>query len=333
MADDRAVVAVDVGGTTIKAGVLGPSGLHDLRRVPTRRERGPDSVLDTVAHVVVDLLDRCAVLDLDAVGIGVVVPGIVDDAGVGRYSVTMGWRDLPLRDRLVATIGRPVHVGHDVRAGASAEAAFGAAALDDSALFLSIGTGICAAFVRDGVVLTGAAFQAGELGQLLVKAPRTGAAEGGVASVTLEATSSARAIAEGYARATGCIGSPVGADVVAAAVAAGDRHATAVWNEAVDRLGSVVAGAIAAIDPGVIVVGGGLSRAGDTLVEPLVASIATHLPWREPPRVTTARFADDAGFVGCAIDAWHHSAGFEVSELAWVLGADDWRTVVAAIEV
>lgn len=329
----RAVVAVDVGGTTMKAGILGPSGLYDLRRAPTVRERGPDGVLDTMVRTVTTLLGRCADLELDAVGVGVVVPGIVDDAGVGRYSVTMGWRDLPLRDRLVGAVGQPVYVGHDVRAGAVAEAAFGAAAHDRTSLFLPIGTGICAAVVGDGVILTGDAFQAGELGQVLVAAPLVGAADGADVTVTLEATSSARAIAERYARAAGLSATSVGADAVAAAVVTGDRHAAAVWNEAVDRLGSVLAGAIATIDPGVVVVGGGLSRAGATLVDPLAASIATYLPWREPPRVTTARFADDAGFVGCAINAWQRTAGLEIAELTGVLGADDWRNVLATLEV
>jgi glucokinase len=324
---DRAVVAVDVGGTTMKAGILGPAGVHDLRRVPTGRERGPDAVLETLRDVAAELLDDCAAEGLDPVAVGVAVPGIVDDQGVGRYSVTLGWRDLPVRARLEESLSRPVLVEHDVRAGAAAEAAFGAAAGERTALFLPVGTGISAAIVRDGVVAPGDTFQAGELGQVLVPAPRIGAATRDDALVTLEQTSSARAIAERYARACGRpLDGSTTAVTVARAVADGDECATAVWHEAVDRLGAVLATTVTALDPGTIVLGGGLSRAGATLVEPLREAIARYLTWRSVPRLVPARFADDAGFVGCAIRAWRDLAGLDVVELADALGREGWRT-------
>ncbi len=329
MASDRAVVAVDVGGTTMKAGILGPNGLYELRRVPSERERGPDAVLDILVGVVTRLLARCDELEVDPAGVGVVVPGIVDDGGVGRFSVTMGWRDLPIGDRLRGAVSMPVFVGHDVRAGAVAESAFGAAADERTSLFLPIGTGISAAIIRDGVIVAGDTFQAGELGQVLVAAPAVGARDGVEPLVTLEESSSARGIAERYARAAGIPFDSVGADVVAAALSRGDARAAAVWNEAIDRLAAVLASAVTVVDPGVVVLGGGLSRAGATLVDPLVAALQSYLPWRVSPRVTTATFADDAGFVGCAICAWHQAADLDIADLAAVLGSDGWRTQLA----
>lgn len=333
MASDRAVVAVDVGGTTMKAGILGPNGLYELRRVPSERERGPDAVLDILVGVVTRLLARCDELGLDPAGVGVVVPGIVDDGGVGRFSVTMGWRDLPIGDRLRGAVSMPVFVGHDVRAGAVAEAAFGAAADERTSLFLPIGTGISAAIIRDGVIVAGDTFQAGELGQVLVAAPAVGAGDGVDPLVTLEESSSARGIAERYARAAGIPFDSVGADVVAAALSRGDARAAAVWNEAIDRLAAVLASAVTVVDPGVVVLGGGLSRAGAALVDPLVAALQSYLPWRVSPRVTTATFADDAGFVGCAICAWHQAADLEIADLAAVLGSDGWRTQLTSAVV
>lgn len=332
MGADRAVVAVDVGGTTMKAGILGPAGLYELGRVPTERARGPDGVLETLVGVIERLLARCDELDLDPVGVGAVVPGIIDDAGVGRFSVTMGWRDLPIGDRLRGAVAPPVFVGHDVRAGAVAESAFGAAAGERTSLFVPIGTGMSAAIVRDGDLITGDTFQAGELGQVLVAAPTVGAPDGAAPLVTLEAVSSARAIGERYARAAGVALDSVRAETVVAAMADGDERAAAVWNEAVDRLGSVLASAVVTVDPGVIVLGGGLSRAGAALVNPLVASFATYLPWRDPPRVTVARFADDAGFLGCAVSAWQQAARLDIASLAGVLGSDDWRTPLATVQ-
>lgn len=331
MANDRAVVAVDVGGTTMKAGILGPNGLYELRRVPSERDRGPDAVLDILVGVVTRLLARCGELGIEAAGVGVVVPGIVDDDGVGRFSVTMGWRDLPIGDRLREAVAAPVFVGHDVRAGAVAEAAFGAAADERTSLFLPIGTAISAAIIRGGVIVAGDTFQAGELGQVLVAAPAVGARDGVDPLVTLEESSSARGIAERYARAAGIPFDSVGADAVAAALSLGDARAAAVWNEAIDRLAAVLASAVAVVDPGVVVLGGGLSRAGAALVDPLVIALQSYLPWRVSPRVTTATFADDAGFVGCAICAWHQAADLDIADLAAVLGSDGWRTQLAMV--
>jgi predicted NBD/HSP70 family sugar kinase len=162
----RAVVAIDVGGTSLKAGILGPSGCPVLRRVPSGRDHGPDAVLDNTAAIVEALVDECGALGLAVVGIGVAVPGIVDEHGVGLLSVTMGWRGLPVRRRLAERLGRSVTVGHDVRTAAVAETSLGAAAGARSALFVPIGTGIAAAVVIGGVIHAGSTFRSGEIGQI-----------------------------------------------------------------------------------------------------------------------------------------------------------------------
>ena len=311
--DRLAVVAVDVGGTSLKAGILGPAGLLVLRRVPSAREHGPDAVVDNIAAVVAGLVRECSEFDVDVAGVGVAVPGIVDDSGVGELSVTMGWQDLPVRQRLVERLGRPVSVGHDVRSACVAEATFGAAAGAGTALFVPIGTGLAAALVIDGAIHRGATNRAGEIGQILV-APGT----------TLEAVSTARAIAERYAVATHRPTGSVDAADVATLAGEGDPVALAVWQAAVDALAHVLAGAVATLDVEVLVVGGGLGRAGATLIEPLRASMAAQLPWREVPRIVAARFGADAGFVGSAIEAWRVAAGRDVGELAEAIAAAPW---------
>jgi glucokinase len=311
--DRLAVVAVDVGGTSLKAGILGPAGLRVLRRVPSGREHGPDAVLDNIAAVVAGLVDECSALGLDVAGVGVAVPGIVDGTGVGELSVTMGWRDLPVRQRLAERLGRPVSVGHDVRTACVAEATFGAAAGAVSALFVPIGTGLAAAVVVDGVILRGATYRAGEIGQILV-APGT----------TLEAVASARAIAERYGAVTGRAAGSVDAGDVAALVDQGDAEAVAVWAAAVDALAGVLADAVATLDVEVLVIGGGLGRSGETLTTPLRAAMSVRLPWRDLPPIVTARFGADAGFVGAVIEAWRTAAGRDVDELAAAIAAAPW---------
>jgi glucokinase len=315
-----AIVAVDVGGTSLKAGIFGPGGLHVLRRVPSGRHLGPFAVLDNLTTVAAGLVGECAMLDLEVAGVGVAIPGIVDEAGVGRLSVTMGWRDLPVRQHLVERLARPVAVGHDVRTGGVAEATFGAAASARSALFVPIGTGLSAALIIDGVIYPGATLRAGEIGQILV-AP----------DATLEAVATARAIAERYAAAVGATAPPVEAREVAALVAEGDPIATAVWTAAVDALAGVLAAAVAMVDVEVLVVGGGLGRSGTTLTIPLAAAMAAALPWRDVPPIVAARFAADAGFVGAALEAWRHAAGRDVAELGAAVEATSWDSADQAL--
>jgi glucokinase len=311
--DRLAVAAIDVGGTSLKAGILGPAGLRVLRRVPTGRQLGPGAVLDNIAAVAAGLVDECSEAGLDVAGVGVAVPGIVDDTGVGRLSVTMGWRDVPVREPLEERLGVPVTVGHDVRTGAVAEATFGAAGGADSSLFVPIGTGLSAAVVIHGVIHPGATFRAGEIGQIFVGPGKT-----------LETVASARAISERYAALSGRSVGSVDAREVASLVREGDPIATNVWSTGVAALARVVAAAVATLDVEVLVIGGGLGRSGETLTAPLAEALAAELPWRELPRIVTARFAADAGFVGAALEAWRLAAGRDVAELADAIESTSW---------
>ena len=288
-APGRGVVAVDVGGTTIKAGVLTDGGPAAMRRVPTGVDDGPDAVVDRIVAITAEAVDRAAVDHIDVGAVGVVIPGIVDEtAGIGRLAVNLGWRDVPLRERLVDRIGCAVIVGHDVRAAALAESRWGAAAGQSSALFVPIGTGIAAALVVAGEIMPGAAFQAGEIGQVPVGAG------------TLETMASGRSIAARYTAAAPPGTAVTAADVIRRAEQ-GDELAAAVWQQALAALADVLASAVAMLDPAVIVIGGGVSRAGAAVLDPLRAGLTSRLPWRRPPALTTARFGDGAGWVGAAL--------------------------------
>lgn len=319
-ADPRVVVAVDVGGTFVKVGTLGPSGLHRLARVPTGRQRGAAAVLAEVAATARDHVADARQRGLEVIAVGVVVPGVVDEQrGVAIEAAAFDWSALDVRDELVRTLGLPVSFGHDVRAGGRAEARYGRARDVDTALFVPVGTGIAAALVVDGVIRGGPTHQAGEIGQFLVTDPDGGDADG----IALEDLASARAIEQRYRRLAA-----VPDDIVldAAAVAqriADDAIAAEVWSDAVEALGLVLAATIAAVDPEVVVIGGGLGAAGDVLLDPLRATLARQLRWRTVPTVVTSTFGPDAGFVGAALDAWD-AAGADTADLADVLGGDSW---------
>ncbi|WP_154794184.1 ROK family protein [Occultella kanbiaonis] len=271
-------VGVDVGGTTIKAGRVDATGtLSHPRRVPTPRDVA--TMVEVIAAQVRDLAQPG-----DAVG--VVVPGIVDEAsGTAVLSANLGWRDVPLRDLLVAALGRDVAFGHDVRAGALAASVWGAGG---DLLFVPVGTGIAAALVLDGRVRgTG---WAGEIGMLTVSDPDGGA------PVVLEAVASASAIARRYAVRTGV--AVTGADAVVEAAVAGDADAAAVIAEGMDALGLALADSVALLGSVRVVIGGGLAGGGEAVLGPLRNSMARRLGERPAPEVFAATLGPWAGCLG-----------------------------------
>ncbi|WP_461030870.1 ROK family protein, partial [Streptomyces sparsus] len=167
------VIALDVGGTGMKAALVGADSelLYQARR-PTGRERGPDAVTAAVLDFAADLrrvgIDR---YDCAPAAAGVAVPGILDEAaGVVRYAANLGWTDVPLRALLTERLdGLPVALGHDVRTGGLAEGRIGAGAGVDRFLFVPLGTGIAGAIGINGRVEAGAHGGAGEIGHIVVR--------------------------------------------------------------------------------------------------------------------------------------------------------------------
>jgi glucokinase len=294
------VVALDVGGTSMKGAIVGPDGATcgPLRR-PTPREQGPEAVTVSVGATLDLLLEDARRRGLEVAAAGVVVPGIVDEErGVAVFSANLGWRELPLRALLEASGGLPVGFGHDVRAGALAEATFGAARGERELLFLAVGAGIAGAALVDGRLLVAGGY-AGELGHLRVDPAGDPCGCGGRGCV--ETLASATAIPRRYAARTG---RPVaGAAAVAALVREGDPDAVAVWDEAVAALAQGLAAAVALLAPRLVVVGGGLAGAGDLLLRPLSERLRERLsPGSAPlPRLVPAALGDQAGCLGAAL--------------------------------
>ena len=294
------VVALDVGGTTMKGAIAGPDGATcgPLRR-PTPRDQGPDAVVEAIGAALGELLADARRRRLEVTAAGVVVPGIVDEArGLAVFSANLGWRDLPLRTLLEARIGLPVGFGHDARAGALAEATLGAARGERDVLFVPVGAGIAGAAIVDGRLLV-AGGHAGEVGHLQVDPAGEPCGCGGRGCV--ETVASGPALARRYAARSG---TPVaGAAAVAARARDGDPDAVAVWADAVAALAQALAAAVGVLASRVVVVGGGLAGAGDLLLRPLAEALPARLsPGAAPvPRLALAALGDQAGCLGAAL--------------------------------
>lgn len=300
-----AIVAMDVGGTHIKsAEVTTDATIGPVRRIPTGREHGPESVIEHILDLAESLCVEVRASGRRPAGIGIAVPGIVDEtAGSAVYSANLGWRDVAITDIVHRRTGLPVTLRHDVRAGALAEARQGAARGAESAIFLPIGTGIGGAVIIGGEVQRGAHSRSGELGHVVVDPLGPSCACG--AQGCVETYASAAAIERDYGDRVGRVGRGV-ADAAAVAVlmAGGDSRAAAVWARAVDALARGIITASALLDPAVVVIGGGLSRSGDLLLDPLRSEVDRQATFHRPPELALARFADESACLGVGLAAW-----------------------------
>lgn len=298
-----AVCCIDVGGTSLKVGILRAGAAHDAgarrpvlldqRSVPTPTTRDTDG--GETVRLVVDLVAQArASHDID--GAGVVVPGIVNETnGMALWSTNLGWRDVPFRQRLRDAIDLPVAFGHDVRAGALAEARLGAARGSADSVFLPIGTGIAAGSLIGGHALAGRGW-AGEVGHADV-----GHGEPCACGLTgcLEAVASAAAIARRYSQRTGQ--QVASAAEVARRARGADEIAQAVWTDAINGLAFEIAQIARLVAPEVVVIGGGLAKAGDQLLAPLKDSVSMRLGPQPSPRIVAAELGDQAGCIGAGL--------------------------------
>lgn len=287
-------VGVDIGGTKVAAGVVDADGdVIDRVELPTPTS---DSA-ELLAAITDTARGFLAAHDAKAVGVG--VAGLVDRAGeIVRSASHLSLRDYPLREAVAAAVGVPVVVDNDANAAGWAEARLGAASGCTEALFVGVGTGIGGALVIGGELRRGAYGTGGEIGHLIVE--RDGRPCPCGSRGCWEQYASGRA----FVRAARTAGFDVdhGSEVTAAAEA-GDETAVGVFDEIATWLGLGIAGLVSVLDPEVVVVGGGLSAAGNLLLAPTRRAFDDYLTARgrhPEPRIVVAALGPDAGLIGAA---------------------------------
>ncbi|GIT81692.1 glucokinase [Leifsonia sp. LS1] len=293
------VLAIDVGGTDMKAALVDADGrIVEILRRPTPHEgaRTGEAVVEAVVAIAGEL--RLAHPGLAPAALGLLVPGHVDDArGVGVFAENLGWTEFPFRAAASQALGIPVSFSHDVRGAGEAEQRLGAAAPYRDVVVMAIGTGIAGALFLDGRLITGGGL-VGEMGHSKV-ADGPVCACGGIGC--LEAVASAAAIARRYNAATGA--SVPGAREVLERARTGDQHAVAVWESALDALALDLSHTVALLSPEAVVIGGGLSQAGDALFGPLADRLDRILTFQRRPVLLRASIGENAGVIGAALRA------------------------------
>ena len=308
---DPLTVGIDIGGTKVLAGVVDVFG----RVIARERRLTPGRSVTAVENTIVDLVDELRrQYPVSAIGIG--AAGFVD---VGRSTVTfsphLAWRDEPLRAAVASRVRLPVVVDNDANTAALAESRFGAGVGHRFVLCVTLGTGIGGALVLDHRVFRGANGMAGEFGhmQVVKDGHRCPCGNRGC----WEQYASGNAL-ERDARELVAAGSPLahhlralaGDDLdslvgvqISDAARGGDPLSRELLADIGDWLGVGLAGLTAAFDPSCIIVGGGVSTAGDLLLEPARAAFRRSLTgrgYRPEPPIRAASLGPDAGFIGAA---------------------------------
>nr|WP_256413430.1 ROK family protein [Frigoribacterium sp. CFBP 8766] len=302
-----AVVAVDIGGTSFKGAVVDDSGRTVLSLSVAAGATGAESV-DLVVGLLHELRAAARTSGHDVVGVGVVTPGMVDaERGVVLFASTLGWTDVPLGPILSAELGVPVEIDHDVRTSGLAESLFGASAGVADSVLVAVGTGVAASITSGGHAVRGALTAAGELGHVP-------AVPGGEACTCgqhgcLEVYLSGAGVARRYAALGGLPGLDTAAVVARVGGVEGvgtgvDAVADRVWADGVRALALGLTSLTLLVDPAVIVLAGGVSRAGAALVDPLRAELAAGLAWRAAPEVRLSELGTHGGRIGAAVLAF-----------------------------
>ena len=312
-------IGIDVGGTTIKAGVVDELG-HILNKDtrPTLPQRGYGDVIRDIAELAVGVAkDSGHTLDeIHSLGIG--LPGVFDPA-TGRvpFCSNLSWIDVPILKEMRLYCDLPVYVDNDATVAGLAESIAGVSAGYDNSVFVTLGTGIGAGVILNGRVFSGSHGVASEIGHTVT------VADGELCSCGM------RGCWERYASATAlirearkvCAANPhdglwnavdgdlkaITARKVIDLARKGDPECTALFDRYIYHLCLGLRNIINTYDPQIIVLGGGVSQAGDFLLDPIRARLPQMVFFKNMPfaRIEQARLTNDAGIIGAAMLGRH----------------------------
>ena len=312
----RLAIGIDIGGTKVAGGVVDVDGniTHRARRDTPHRSKSPSVVEDTIVDVVDELMQIVGSEAVAAVGIGAAGFVAADRATV-VFAPHLSWRHEPLQETLQKRVAVPISVDNDANAAVWAEWKFGAARGETHVMMITLGTGIGGGILVNGQVQRGRFGIAGEFGHMQV-VPGGHRCECGNRGCWEQYASGNALVRE--ARSLVSADSPIARDLldrvegqpgnltgplITQAARDGDPTARELLAEVGNWLGVGIANLAAAFDPGMFVIGGGVSAAGDLLLAPARETFKRQLTgrgYRPEARIVAARLGNDAGLIGAA---------------------------------
>lgn len=302
-------LGVDIGGTFVKLGLFTIEGeLLEKWQIPTRKEDESSHVLPDIAAALEAKLVEKGISKEEVAGVGFGTPGPVTEDGVAVCPANLAWKNKPVAKELSELLGLPCRGGNDVNVAGLGEMWRGGAKGYRNAVVVPIGTGIGAAIIVNGKVIAGSAGAAGEIGHIHVdneiKEPCGCGAVGCVEQFS-SATGlirMAKNVIEKTDRATLLRDvKELDAKAVIDAAKAGDEAAEEIFDKFCDYLGYSLAATAAVIDPEIFILGGGVSKAGQILLDRVQGYFKKYV-WtgRRNIKFAFAQLGNDAGIYGAA---------------------------------
>lgn len=266
---------VDLGGTTVKMGLFTVEGalLQDWE-IPTRKEDNGSHILDDIAASIKEKIESESIEPEDVAGIGIGVPGPVTPNGIVKGCVNLGWGDTPVEESLKDKTGFPVKAGNDANVAALGELWQGGGKGFNSLVMITLGTGVGGGIVIDGNIVSGTHGAAGEIGHMGVVYDETEYCNCGKKGC-LEQVASATGIVKETKKLLKSDSSESSlrsiAELTAKDVFDEAKKGDALALKAVDKLSEYIGIALGhlacVVDPDAFLIGGGVSKAGDFLVD------------------------------------------------------------------
>jgi len=300
---------IDVGGTSVKCGLFQTDGvLVEKWEIPTRRENNGEAIIPDIAKTILDKIAERKMDKEDIDGVGIGVPGPVNERGEVPCAVNLYWGFKEVTKELSELTGLASKAGNDANVAALGEAWKGAAAGSGNVILVTLGTGVGGGIIVDGKIVGGAHGAGGEIGHAAVNHEEKEACNCGncgcleqYASATGIVRLTKQRLAADDAKTSLRSLPEVTAKDVFDAAKAGDAVAVRVMEYVGDLLGGAIAGFATVADPEAIVIGGGVSKAGQPLIDCIEKYYQRYaFPSCKETPIVLATLGNDAGIYGAA---------------------------------
>ena len=302
-------IGIDLGGTSVKYALIDNEGVfHFQGKLPSKADISAEAVIGQLVTACKETMASAQQLGVTIEGIGIGTPGIVDETNrivLGGAENIKGWENLNLADRIEAETHLPVQMGNDANLMGLGETMYGAGQGARNVVFLTVGTGIGGAVVIDGKLFNGFANRGTELGHVPLIANGEPCACGSIGCLEHYASTSAlvrrfnkRAAEAGRSFS----GEEINGELIVRLYKEGDKLATECLDEHCDFLGHGIAGFINIFSPQRIVIGGGLSEAGDFYIQKVSERAHRYVmaDCAVNTRIMAASLGNKAGSIGAA---------------------------------
>ncbi len=304
-------IGIDLGGTNIAAGVV-DEGQHIVSEVslPTGAERPAEAVVADICRAAELAMEKAGITADHCASIGIGSPGTCDSAcGTVVRAYNLGWFNVPVCDMVTARLGIPCRLSNDANCAALAETVAGAAVGCKNMILVTLGTGVGCGIVSDGKLLEGVGGTGAEAGHAILvldgepcTCGRRGCWEAYASATALIRQGKRAAQAQPASVLARYGGALTGKDVFDAA-AAGDETAQAVVAQYCVYVAAGVTDLVNILGPEMVLIGGGISRQGETLLAPVREYVAANCFGghdRTPPVIEAAKLGNEAGVIGAA---------------------------------